>query len=84
MVEGDHGAADHGDVHHVPVVPHVGPGVQDKPAVQDLWQRNFTYTMDFISKQLSVKDLKTVPTFPDSKTDGDEEHYPRNWHDKYI
>ena len=44
MVEGDHGAAHHGDVHHVPVVPHVGPGVQDEPSVQNLIQIRFSFT----------------------------------------
>ena len=36
VVEWDHGAGDHSDVHHVPVVTHVRPGVEDKPAVKDL------------------------------------------------
>ena len=36
VVERDHGAGDHSDVHHVPVVTHVRPWVEDKPAVQDL------------------------------------------------
>lgn len=40
VVEGFHGAADHGDVHHVPVVSHVGAGVKNEPAVENLeyWQ----------------------------------------------
>ena len=36
VVERDHGAGDHSDVHHVPVVTHVRPGVEDEAAVQDL------------------------------------------------
>ena len=36
MVEGDHGAANYSDVHDVPVVPQVRPGMQKKPAIQDL------------------------------------------------
>ena len=36
VVEGDHGAAHHGDVHDVPVVPQVRAGVQQKSAIQDL------------------------------------------------
>ena len=36
VVEWDHGAGDDSDVHHVPVVTHVRPGVEDEAAVQDL------------------------------------------------
>lgn len=33
VVEWDHGATDHGDIHHIPVVSHVGPGVKNKTTV---------------------------------------------------
>ena len=36
VVEGDHGAADHGDVHHVPVVSHVGTRVEDESTIKYL------------------------------------------------
>ena len=36
MIERGEGARHHGDVHHVPEVPHVGPGVEHKPLVQNL------------------------------------------------
>lgn len=36
VVEGDHGAADNRDVHDVPVIPQVRPGVQHKTTIQDL------------------------------------------------
>ena len=36
VVEWDHGAGDHSDVHHVPVVPHVGPWVENEASVENL------------------------------------------------
>ena len=36
MIERGEGTGHHGDVHHVPEVPHVGPGVEHKPLVQNL------------------------------------------------
>ena len=36
VIERGEGAWHHGDVHHVPEVPHVGPGVEHKPLVQNL------------------------------------------------
>ena len=47
VVEGDHGAADHGDVHDVPVIPQVRPGMQHKTTIQDLKKVFGMYLYEF-------------------------------------
>ena len=56
MVEGDHGAANYSDVHDVPVVPQVRPGMQKKTTIQDLNKTCMYKCYIYIGERLT-KDL---------------------------